>query len=139
MCLVSKRFVKIAELKQRFASKNKIVHNPTRVEAITSFIWKCATKASPSAMTLAVDLRRRSQLMWNMIGNLLAVVTVAEGPESEMEICELVAKIRRKKEEVREKIKENLQGGGQGKGEDEGSGCENAVGNNGGSGNIRYN
>ncbi|XP_010545914.1 PREDICTED: BAHD acyltransferase At5g47980-like [Tarenaya hassleriana] len=122
VCISWQRFFfdafKIKELKRRAASET--VQNPTRVEVVTTFIWKCATKAMrsnsiprrPSFMRQAMDIRRKSSATYiseNMFGNLVLPLAVVEGPESEMDITEVVAKLRKKKEEVSEKIREILQ------------------------------
>ncbi|CAK7327406.1 unnamed protein product [Dovyalis caffra] len=66
---VTKRFVfdasKITALKAKAASES--VPEPTRVESVTAFIWKCAMSASrstmgvprKSALSLGVDMRKR--------------------------------------------------------------------------------
>ncbi|KAG7547486.1 Transferase [Arabidopsis suecica] len=120
---VTNRFVfksaKIADLKRKAASESVPV--PTRVEAITSLIWRCATKASRSKsvaakstlMTQAMDLRLRippNVLSRDAIGNLQSAFFLKEGAESEMEIGKIVAEFRKAKEGVNEMIEENLQG-----------------------------
>ncbi|XP_075663422.1 akuammiline synthase 2-like [Castanea sativa] len=69
---VTKRFVfpgsKIASLKEIITASNTKVPHPTRIEVVSTLIWKCAmvvSKAragslSPSIMTHAVDLRPRN-------------------------------------------------------------------------------
>lgn len=120
---VTNRFVfkssKIAELKRKAASESVPV--PTRVEAIASLIWRCATNSSRSnsvapmstLMTQALDLRLRipsNVLSQDTIGNLQSAFFLKKGPESKMEIGEIVAEFRKSKEGFNEMIKENLQG-----------------------------
>ncbi|KAL0754009.1 hypothetical protein Bca101_091677 [Brassica carinata] len=92
---------------------------PTRVEAIMSLIWRCATKSSRSnsavqkstLMIQALDLRLRippAVLSKDAVGNLQAPFFLKEGSESKMEIAEIVAEFRKAKEVVNEMIKENL-------------------------------
>ncbi|KAF3585394.1 hypothetical protein F2Q69_00028811 [Brassica cretica] len=108
---------KIAELKRRAMSETVPV--PTRVEAIMSLIWRCATKSSRSnsavqkstLMIQALDLRLRippAVLSKDAVGNLQAPFFLKEGSESKMEIAEIVAEFRKAKEVVNEMIKENL-------------------------------
>ncbi|KAG7533255.1 Transferase [Arabidopsis thaliana x Arabidopsis arenosa] len=120
---VTNRFVfkssKIADLKRKAASESVPV--PTRVEAITSLIWICATNASRSnssvaakstLMSQAMDLRLRipsNILSRDAIGNLQTGFFLKEGAESEMEIGNMVAKFRKAKEGVNEMIEDNLQ------------------------------
>ncbi|XP_010529016.1 PREDICTED: BAHD acyltransferase At5g47980-like [Tarenaya hassleriana] len=113
-----KRFVfdpsKIAELKRKATSDD--VPDPSRVEAIATLIWRCATKATrsnsttkkASSMNQAMDLRLRIPSTENAIGNLQTSFFLKEGPESEMEIGEVVTKFRNAKEEMEEMIRENL-------------------------------
>uniref|UniRef100_A0A1J3E586 BAHD acyltransferase n=1 Tax=Noccaea caerulescens TaxID=107243 RepID=A0A1J3E586_NOCCA len=120
---VMNRFVfessKIAELKRNAASESVLV--PTRVEAITSLIWKCARNASrsnlmaprPTLMYQAVDLRLRvpsNVLSRDAIGNLQTAFFLKKDAESELEIRETVAAFRKAKEVVNKVIQENLQG-----------------------------
>ncbi|VVB01211.1 unnamed protein product [Arabis nemorensis] len=77
---VTNRFVfdssKIAELKRKAASET--VPLPTRVEAISALLWRCARNASrsnkvlprPTLMFQAMDLRLRIPSTRDMIGNL---------------------------------------------------------------------
>ncbi|KAJ0233384.1 hypothetical protein HA466_0283480 [Hirschfeldia incana] len=109
---------KIAELKRRAVSETVPV--PTRVEAIMSLIWKCATISSRSnsvvqkkstVMIQAMDLRLRLPshvLPKDAVGNLQLPFFLKNGSESKMEIAEIVAEFRKAKEGVNEMIKENL-------------------------------
>ncbi|KAJ4902813.1 HXXXD-type acyl-transferase family protein [Raphanus sativus] len=109
---------KIAELKRKAASES--VKMPTRVEAITSLIWKCATNASrsklmaprPTLMYVAVDLRLKlpsSVLSPDAIGNLQTAFFLKKDAESEPEIHEAVAAFRTGKEEVDKMLKDSVQ------------------------------
>ncbi|XP_010478802.1 PREDICTED: BAHD acyltransferase At5g47980-like [Camelina sativa] len=115
---VTKRFVfessKIAELKSKAASETVAV--PTRVEAISALIWKCATKAASSRcnwssmINLAMDIRLRTSsdiLSQDAIGNLLTSFFLKKEPGSVMEIDQIVAQFRKAKEGVNEMIKES--------------------------------
>ncbi|KAG2256056.1 hypothetical protein Bca52824_075350 [Brassica carinata] len=116
-CVTNRFFFKsskIAELKPE-----PTVPVPTRVEAIMSLIWRCATKSSRSnsavqkstLMIQALDLRLRippAVLSKDAVGNLQAPFFLKEGSESKMEIAEIVAEFRKAKEVVNEMIKENL-------------------------------
>ncbi|KAF8079989.1 hypothetical protein N665_0984s0008 [Sinapis alba] len=118
---VTNRFLfkssKIAELKHRASSETVPV--PTRVEAIMSLIWSCATNSSRSnsvvqkstLMIQALDLRLRIPppvLSKDAVGNLQAPFFLKKDSESKMEIAEIVAEFRKAKEEINETIKENL-------------------------------
>lgn len=120
---VTNRFVfessKIAELKCKAVSESVPV--PSRVEAITSLIWRCARNASHSnsavpkstLMIQAMDLRLRipsDVLSQDAMGNLQSIFFLKKGSESAMEIGEIVADFRKAKEGVNEMIKDNLQG-----------------------------
>ncbi|KAF8092014.1 hypothetical protein N665_0428s0023 [Sinapis alba] len=119
---ITNRFVfessKIAELKRKAASQS--VPMPTRVEAITSVIWKCARNASRSnlmaprstLMYQAVDLRLRvpsSVLSQDAIGNLQTAFFLKKDAESKVEIHETVVAFRTAKEEVNKILKDNVQ------------------------------
>ncbi|KAJ0260436.1 hypothetical protein HA466_0066390 [Hirschfeldia incana] len=127
-CIMN-RFVfessKIAELKRKAASKS--VPMPTRVEAITSLIWKCATNASrsnlvaprPTLMYQAMDLRIRlpsNVLTHDTIGNLQTAFFLKKDAESKLEISETVASFRTAKEALNQMLKDNVKGNTVGKG-----------------------
>ncbi|CAH8333593.1 unnamed protein product [Eruca vesicaria subsp. sativa] len=110
---------KIAALKCKAASESLLV--PTRVEAIMSLIWICATKASRSnsvspkstLMTQAMDLRLRiptNVLPKNAMGNLQSAFFLKIDAESPMDIGEIVVQFRKAKEGINDMIEENLQG-----------------------------
>ncbi|KAH7521759.1 stemmadenine O-acetyltransferase [Ziziphus jujuba] len=110
----TRRFVfepeKIASLQSIAASEK--AKNPTRVEAVCALIWKSAIQASrsnrgnsvrPSVFCQTMNLRWRTipPLAKNIIGNLVAnFTTVVE--ESEIDLENLVAKLREGIEEVKE-------------------------------------
>ncbi|KAJ0251163.1 BAHD acyltransferase BIA1 [Hirschfeldia incana] len=108
---------KIAELKRRAMSETVPV--PTRVEAIMSLMWRCATISTRSnsvvpkstLMIQPMDLRLRvpsAVLPKDAVGNLQALFFLKKGSENEMEIAEIVDEFRKSKEGVNEMIKENL-------------------------------
>ncbi|XP_010531415.1 PREDICTED: BAHD acyltransferase At5g47980-like [Tarenaya hassleriana] len=119
---VTKRFVfdagKIKELKTRTASA--LVKNPTRVEAVTALLWRCATKASRSSsetlktsvLQLVVNLRRWvSSLSENTIGNLLSFMILQNERREMEEIMEVVGELRKKKEQFSSTSNERFSGG----------------------------
>lgn len=111
---VTKRFVfdasAITALKSKASSSSSaVVKNPTRVEAVSAFIWRCIIAASKeenggvlraSLMTHLVNLRRRTApfLSENCLGNLLWVAS-AKAPAGDddddvAELCDLVGLLR---------------------------------------------
>ncbi|THG19521.1 hypothetical protein TEA_027427 [Camellia sinensis var. sinensis] len=93
----------IANLKAKAASNS--VQNPTRVEAVSAFIWKCAMAASeetcgftkPSLLSHVVNLRRRTipPLMENSIGNLIWIASAhCKARYDELGLKGLVGKVR---------------------------------------------
>ncbi|KAG7012194.1 BAHD acyltransferase [Cucurbita argyrosperma subsp. argyrosperma] len=106
--LASRRLVfngsKIAALKAAAASK--LIPNPTRVEAITALIWKCAMKAATkttssnpptlSVMSQTVNLRKRltPPPPEYSIGNLLGNFVSERIPPAEKTLPELVELLR---------------------------------------------
>ncbi|XP_022735636.1 BAHD acyltransferase BIA1-like [Durio zibethinus] len=93
---------KILTLKAQAASTD--VPQPTRVEAVTALIWKCAMAAStsnrggftkPSVLAQAVNLRKRMKppLPENCIGNLVYGF-IAQTPDCETELQGLVQQLR---------------------------------------------
>ncbi|XP_038686643.1 stemmadenine O-acetyltransferase-like [Tripterygium wilfordii] len=109
----------IDALKAKIASTS--VQQPTRVEAITALIWKCAMTASrsikgtcsrPSLCTHAINLRKRlsTPLSEYSIGNILTVIT-AKFLETEIELQSLVLKLRKEVKELkvnREEISDHM-------------------------------
>ncbi|KAF9673706.1 hypothetical protein SADUNF_Sadunf10G0052100 [Salix dunnii] len=103
---VTKRVVfdspKIAALQAKAASES--VTCPTRVEAVTALIWKCAMNASRSnserlrysILSQSVNLRRRMvpPLPENTIGNLV-VYFASCATECEIELQSLVGQLRK--------------------------------------------
>ncbi|XVE69619.1 hypothetical protein DITRI_Ditri10aG0004700 [Diplodiscus trichospermus] len=76
---------------------------PTRVEAVSAFLWKCAMAASkakngfqrPSLLTHLVDLRRRmAQNMENSTGNFLWIASAKNRVESKSDLPHLVGQTR---------------------------------------------
>ncbi|GAY47093.1 hypothetical protein CUMW_102020 [Citrus unshiu] len=106
----SNRFVfdasKLAQLQAEVASAS--VPRPSRVEALTALIWKCARTASrsnrgfarPSLLVQAVNLRSVvvPPLSENSVGNSIGFMP-AQTSEKEMELQELVCKLRKAKDE----------------------------------------
>ncbi|EEF52814.1 Anthranilate N-benzoyltransferase protein, putative [Ricinus communis] len=104
---ITKRFVfdasSVAILKARAAS-SLLVHRPTRVEAVSAFIWQCnmlASKAKhgcqrPSFLSLIVNLRGKkgTQLPSNSVGNLLWMTIAQCSAETERELHPLVGLLR---------------------------------------------
>uniref|UniRef100_A0A7N0TAN0 BAHD acyltransferase n=1 Tax=Kalanchoe fedtschenkoi TaxID=63787 RepID=A0A7N0TAN0_KALFE len=101
----TRRFVfgnsKIYELRNKASCE--AVPRPSRVEALTAFLWKCCMKTSrinsngsikPSVMGQTVDLRNRIAPLGDLsFGNLVIPFTAYTG-ESDLELDELVANIR---------------------------------------------
>ncbi|XP_038686474.1 BAHD acyltransferase BIA1-like [Tripterygium wilfordii] len=120
---ISKRFIftasNIDALKAKITSAS--VQQPTRVEAITALIWKCAMTASrsikgtcstPSLCTLSVNLRKRlsTPLSEYLIGNIVSGITV-EFSETKIELQSLVIKLRKELKELkvnREEISDTI-------------------------------
>ncbi|XP_038685014.1 stemmadenine O-acetyltransferase-like [Tripterygium wilfordii] len=98
----------IDALKAKIASASI---QPTRVEAITALIWKCAMTASrsikgtcsrPSLCVHGVNLRKRLSMPLSeySIGNILSGITV-EFSEMEIELQSLVLKLRKELKELK--------------------------------------
>ncbi|KAJ7961340.1 BAHD acyltransferase [Quillaja saponaria] len=108
---ISKRFVfnasKIEALK--VLTTSEAIQQTTRVEVVTSLIWKCATRASrlnlgfsrPSFLSQTLNFRRTKTptLHGSCMGNLASVI-VARAPEEdeEIELKSLVVALRKGKE-----------------------------------------
>ena len=122
----TKRFVfekeKIVSLKARAAS-DEIggFRDPSRVEAVTALIWKCALNAaaSPASLTKkkivakqAINLRRMANpppFPDTLVGNLIGTFT-AETDEIQPDVKHLAAKLRKGLMEYREKKGKRLRG-----------------------------
>lgn len=107
---VTRRFLfqasKIAELKAMAAnSAGSVVDNPTRVEAVTALLYKCAMSAAkansgsfrPSYLATAVNLRPLitiPPLPRNSVGNFVSAFRTSVAKEDEIKFPELVTKIR---------------------------------------------
>ena len=88
----------VAALQCKAASE--IVKNPTRVEAVSAFIWKCAREANsprPCVFSQVMNIRPRTvlRLPENLIGNLLGYFTAMAKEESEIDVQHLVCKLRK--------------------------------------------
>ncbi|XAR61577.1 Vinorine synthase [Bertholletia excelsa] len=103
---ITRRFLfdssSMAALKSR-ASGRSGIQNPSRVEAVSAFIWKSAMSAleanaghqKPSIISHAVDLRRRMELpLEEHMGNLLWIPYAQWLPEEDKELKYLIRKIR---------------------------------------------
>jgi shikimate O-hydroxycinnamoyltransferase len=106
--IVCKRFVfeasKIKLLKNMVNSDSSVVKNPTRVEVVTSLIYKCVVSAlglnyKTTSLRMAVDLRKRMVplLSEKCVGNLIWFLVV-KNPE----LHDLIFKIRQGLCEFRE-------------------------------------
>ncbi|KAK6939076.1 hypothetical protein RJ641_032584 [Dillenia turbinata] len=79
-----------------------LVQNPSRVEAVSAFLWKCTMEASkkrhgyrrPSMLSHAVNLRRRTlpALPDNSIGNIIWMATAQCEMDTALDLPGLVAK-----------------------------------------------
>ncbi|XP_057529640.1 BAHD acyltransferase At5g47980 [Amaranthus tricolor] len=121
---ITRRFVfdgsKIVKLKARVMSKD--VPKPTRVEAVSSLLWKCATRASRansssralSAMSQSMNIRRRTMppLPDTSIGNLVGyyVAKMEDNGDNIVQLKDLVAKQRQGKSEAINNYAKKLQG-----------------------------
>ncbi|KAH7515573.1 hypothetical protein FEM48_Zijuj10G0041000 [Ziziphus jujuba var. spinosa] len=111
---VAKRFVfdgsKMAMLKSKAASLS--VPQPTRVEAVFAVIWRSIIAAwksnsgvsKHSVLTQSVNIRKRIDppLEENCTGNLVGYLAAKTEKESETEVRNLVAQIRKSKKEFAE-------------------------------------
>ncbi|XP_050204318.1 stemmadenine O-acetyltransferase-like isoform X2 [Mercurialis annua] len=105
---VTKRFLfdssSLAILKTRAAS-SFFVHRPTRVEAVSAFVWQCFMLASeakhgrqrPSFLSLIMNLRGKhcTKLPNNSIGNLLWMTIAQCNAETNRELNYLVGLLRK--------------------------------------------
>ncbi|KAG8640040.1 BAHD acyltransferase At5g47980 [Manihot esculenta] len=119
---ITERYVieasKIAALKTKAGSES--VRDPTKVEAVTAFIWKCAMKASrsnskqcrPSALAQSVNLRKRMEppLPENTIGNLMGHFASRATESSEIDLASLVVQMRKGMQDFGENYVKKLQG-----------------------------
>lgn len=96
---------KTEELKARGAC-GPVVGRPTRVEAVTGLIWKCAAAANrsttnqSSAVCVSADLRRKLApfVSENTVGNLLGMVLATSETTDEMNISNQVTALRKSME-----------------------------------------
>ncbi|KAI5332716.1 hypothetical protein L3X38_022845 [Prunus dulcis] len=117
---ITKRFVfdasKIAALQSE--STSSVVPKPTRVEAVSALIWKCAMEASSrsklgterrSVFCQDVNLRKRvvPPLPENLVGNVVGSFT-STAEEGTIDLKDLVAKLREGIEELKEKYAKKL-------------------------------
>ncbi|GKV43490.1 hypothetical protein SLEP1_g50778 [Rubroshorea leprosula] len=105
---------KIAELRAKAASES--IPQPSRIEAVTALIWKCAMAASrsnhgfsrPSTLSHVVNLRKRIALPSspeNSMGNIYSLF-FAETDAGEKELPVLVGLLRGSQEKLCEKLTE---------------------------------
>ncbi|KAK9707533.1 hypothetical protein RND81_07G203800 [Saponaria officinalis] len=110
---------KIEELRTKGVSEG--VSRPTRVEVVSSLLWKCATKASRansgikahSVMSQSMNIRRRTTppLPDTTIGNLVGYyVAKMEDNNDTITLRDLVAKQRQGKTEIINNYAKKLQG-----------------------------
>ncbi|CAH2064746.1 unnamed protein product [Thlaspi arvense] len=120
---LTRRFVfvpsKIKDLKSRASSK--LVTHATRNEATSALLFKCMMKAAQSksdaVVTQTMDLRARvpsTFLSRKETGNFFFLSTLKENTENEIDIQEMVFKLRNTKKELDELIKENSDHVGEG-------------------------
>ncbi|XP_018486459.1 LOW QUALITY PROTEIN: BAHD acyltransferase BIA1 [Raphanus sativus] len=113
---LTKRFVfgpaKIKELKSKASSK--LVTHATRNEATTALLLTCMMRASRSKadaiISQTMDLRARvpsNFLSGKSIGNFFFLPTIKESTEKEIELQDIVFKLRNNKKELDELIKED--------------------------------
>ncbi|KAJ7957629.1 Transferase [Quillaja saponaria] len=113
--LVSKRYVfdasKIEELRATAASST--VPRPNRVEAVTTFIWKCSMRASklsnsnsPKRYVLVQSMNVRKRVVpplpQNSFGNLIVSICIECTEWSRAELKDLVAEMRKRIGEFRD-------------------------------------
>ncbi|WCJ22599.1 HXXXD-type acyl-transferase family protein [Euphorbia peplus] len=90
----------------RTKGRSEFVDNPTRVEALSAFIWKHVMKACenisgtprPSILSHAVNIRRltKPRMSRYSIGNLILTAVARYNPdENEMEMKELVSLVKK--------------------------------------------
>ncbi|KAF5443015.1 hypothetical protein F2P56_035612 [Juglans regia] len=118
---VTRRYVfhasNIAALKAKAASTK--VPQPTRIEVVSSLIWKCAIKASrsnhrslmPSMLTQMMNIREKlvPPFPKNAFGNLVCTFG-AQTTESEIQLHDLVIELRKRKEAICEDYATKLYG-----------------------------
>ncbi|XP_059281511.1 stemmadenine O-acetyltransferase-like [Lycium ferocissimum] len=100
---VTKRFVFNASAidNLKAMSTNSHVKYPTKVEVVSSFIWKCSIASNKrpnnSLLTHIVNLRKRASpaLPENILGNLLWLSSAKNTEKPEMELPDLVNQVRK--------------------------------------------
>ncbi|KAL1197256.1 BAHD acyltransferase [Cardamine amara subsp. amara] len=106
---VTKRFVfvasKVEKLRNKAASED--VARPTRVQCVTSLIWRCVVAASPDTtrekmLSQPANLRPKipSLLSDNLIGNLMFSTLTFNESKGEVEIVETVKKLKKRGEDL---------------------------------------
>lgn len=123
--IITKRFVfcasKLEELRTKAAS-TEAADRPTRVESVTSLLWKAFVDAATSSKTTTSDLKVLIQpanlrpkipslLPETLIGNVMfSSVVLSIGREGEVKIEEAVKDLRKKGEELRNVIQDSQDG-----------------------------
>ncbi|KAJ6684633.1 ACYL-ACTIVATING ENZYME 2-RELATED [Salix purpurea] len=102
---ITKRFVFDASAISSLRARAAGVECPTRVEVVSSFLWKCFMAASeewrgcrrPSLLTHLVNLRRKMEpkLAENSVGNFLWLAAAKCMDKSGVELNDLVGEVRR--------------------------------------------
>uniref|UniRef100_A0A6N2K3E9 Uncharacterized protein n=1 Tax=Salix viminalis TaxID=40686 RepID=A0A6N2K3E9_SALVM len=102
---ITKRFVFDASAISSLRTRAAGVECPTRVEVVSSFLWKCFMAASeewrgsrrPSILTHLVNLRRKMEpkLAENSVGNFLWLAAAKCMDKSRVELDDLVGEVRR--------------------------------------------
>ncbi|WMV23558.1 hypothetical protein MTR67_016943, partial [Solanum verrucosum] len=96
---------KLTALKARVINKSE-VQNPTDTEVVSSFIYQRAIatkKVVISSVHQAVSLR--PPLPKNTMGNNFSLFSILTKEEKEMDLAQVVSKLRKEKEEVKQKYK----------------------------------
>ncbi|KAF7145837.1 hypothetical protein RHSIM_Rhsim04G0154300 [Rhododendron simsii] len=122
---VTRRFLFDSSALSALKSKGDMgtgTRSPSRVEAVTAFIWKCAMSVSeaksgirkPSILSHAVDLRRRMvpPLEEYSMGNLLWIPSTHCRIGDEMELNSLIGKLRETITEIDADFVRKLKSGG---------------------------
>ncbi|XP_038695404.1 stemmadenine O-acetyltransferase-like [Tripterygium wilfordii] len=107
----------VAALKTKVASPS--VPNPTRAEAITALLWKCAITSARSIRTIRTSIGNRAINLRNVLSpnlpvsatsNFLAYVATHINIEGELELQTLIRQLRNVLQEYRRKEGESLLG-----------------------------
>ncbi|XP_059633590.1 acyltransferase Pun1-like [Cornus florida] len=121
---VTRRFVfepsKLAELKAMITSESAEIENPTRVEAVTALLYKCAMTASKansvpftlrsSILSQLLNMRPKMvpPLQENSVGNLVWYFTISVTDEKDVNLHGLVGQLRKNRTEFYNKYAKNV-------------------------------